>query len=124
FYLIFILSLPIILEIDQILKLWLITVPEYTNIFTILILIVILIDSLSDSLMTGVQATGKIKLYQAVLGSLQIAILPISFIFLNSGYSPEITLYVNIVISIIALIIRLIFINKLIGFPIYFFFKD
>lgn len=124
FYLIFILSLPIILEIDQILKLWLKTVPEYTNIFTILILIVILIDSMSDSLMTGVQATGKIKLYQAVVGSLQIAILPISFIFLNYGYSPEITLFVNIVISIIALIVRLIFINKLIGFPISFFFKD
>lgn len=124
FYLLFILSLPIMLEIDQILKLWLKTVPEYTNIFTILILIVILIDSMSDSLMTGVQASGKIKLYQAVLGSLQIAILPISFIFLNSGFSPEITLYVNIVISLIALIFRLLFINKLINFPIRFFLKN
>lgn len=118
FYLLFFLSLPIMIEVDQILKLWLKTVPEYSSIFTLLVLVIILIDCVSGPLMTAIQATGKIKVYQAVVGSLLILILPISYFLLKKGYSPEITLYVNIIISIIALSIRLYLVWKLLGFPI------
>lgn len=118
FYLLFLLSLPIILEVDQILKLWLKTVPQYSSIFTILVLVIILIDCVSGPLMTAIQATGKIKVYQTVVGSLLILILPISYILLEQGYSPEITLYVNIIISIIALSFRLYLVWKLLEFPI------
>lgn len=124
FYLLYLLSLPIIIEIDQILKIWLITVPEYASIFTILVLIIILIDCVSGPLMTSVQATGKIKIYQAVVGTLQFLILPISYFFLKYGYTPEITLYINIIISIIALIFRIFFLKKLINFPALLFLKE
>jgi len=118
FYLLFFLSLPIMIEVDQILKLWLKTVPDYSSIFTILVLVIILIDCVSGPLMTAIQATGKIKVYQAVVGSLLMLILPISYFLLELGYSPEITLYVNIVISIIALSFRLYLVWKLLEFPI------
>lgn len=118
FYLLYILSLPIILEIDQILRLWLKTVPDYSSIFTILVLVIILIDCVSGPLMTAIQATGKIKVYQAVVGSLLTLILPISYILLKQGYSPEVTLYVNVVISIIALSFRLYLVWKLLEFPV------
>lgn len=124
FYLLFLLSLPILLEVDQILKLWLITVPEYASIFTTLVLIIILIDCVSGPLMTSVQATGKIQLYQAIVGTLQFLILPISYLFLYYGYTPEITLYINIAISIIALTFRLFFLRKLIDFPVILFLKE
>lgn len=124
FYLLFLLSLPIILEVDQILRLWLKTVPDYSSIFTILILVIILIDCVSGPLMTAIQATGKIKVYQAVVGSLLMLILPISYVLLKQGYSPEITLYVNIVISIIALSFRLYLVWKLLEFPVLIFLKE
>ena len=124
FYLLYLLSLPIIIEIDQILKLWLKTVPEYSSIFTLLILIIILIDCISGPLMTSVQATGKIKLYQIVVGTLQLFILPISYLFLKLGYSPEITLYVNIAISSIALVFRLFFLRRILNFPSMQFIKE
>ena len=124
FYLLYLLSLPIIIEIDQILKLWLVTVPNYASIFTILVLIIILIDCVSGPLMTSVQATGKIKLYQTVVGSLQFLILPISYFFLKNGYTPETTLYINIIISIIALIFRILFLKRIINFPVLLFMKE
>jgi O-antigen/teichoic acid export membrane protein len=92
FFLLFILSLPIILEAETILKLWLKTVPEYTIIFTQLVIINILIDSISGPLMTAAQASGMIKLYQGVVGGLLILNLPVSYLFLKFGFSPEITL--------------------------------
>lgn len=124
FYLLFLVSLPIILEADQILQLWLKTVPHYTSIFTILVLIIILIDCISGPLMTAIQATGKIKVYQAVVGTLLILILPISYLFLKLGYPPDITLFINIIISIIALSIRLYILWKLMSFPILMFIKE
>ena len=114
FFLMFILSLPILIETEQILRLWLKQVPEYTVIFTRLIIINILIDSISGPLMTAAQASGKIKLYQGVVGGLLILNLPISFLFLKLGYSPEITIYVSIGISIIALFSRLLILRNLV----------
>ena len=74
--------------------------------------------------MTAVQATGKIKTYQIVVGSIQLLILPISYIYLKLDYTPEITLYIAIVMESIALIFRLLFLKKLINFPIYTFIKE
>lgn len=124
FYLLFILSLPIILEVDQILKIWLITVPEYASIFTVLVLVIILINSISGPLMTAVQAAGKIAIYQAVIGTLLFLTLPISYVFLKLGYPPEVTLYITIVIEVIALIFRFFFLKRLMNFPIFRFIKE
>lgn len=124
FYLLFLLSLPIILEVDQILKLWLKTVPDYASIFTVLVLVVILITSISGPLMMAVQATGKIAIYQAVIGTLLILNLPISYIFLKVGYPPEVTLYITICLEILALIFRFFFLKRLIDFPVLLFIKE
>lgn len=118
FYLLFILALPIILETEIILKLWLKIVPEYTVIFTRLILINILIDCISGPLMTSAQASGKIKKYQTVVGSLLLLILPMSYILLKMEFPPQITLYVSIFISIIALFARLWIISPLVKLSI------
>jgi len=119
FFLLFALSLPILLETKTILHLWLKIVPEYTVIFTQLIIINILIDSISGPLMTAAQASGKIKLYQGIVGGLLILNLPVSYLFLKFGYPPEITLYVSIVIAVIALYARLRIISPLVNLNIF-----
>jgi len=114
YFLLFTLSLPILLETEIILRLWLKIVPEYTVIFTQLIIINILIDSISGPLMTAAQASGKIKLYQSVVGGLLILNLPISYFFLKFGFNPEVTLLISIFLSIIALFARLMIVQKLV----------
>lgn len=118
YFLLYAMSLPILLETAIILKLWLKIVPEYTVIFSQLVIVNILIDSVSGPLMTAAQATGKIKLYQGVIGGLLILILPFSYLFLRLGYPPEVTLYVSILMSILALFARLIIIHHLIGLSV------
>jgi len=124
FHLLFLLSLPIIIEVDQILKLWLKIVPEYAPVFTVLVLIIILITCVSGPLIIAVQATGKIKMYQAVIGTLLLLILPISYVFLKLGYKPEVTLYITIGIEVLALIFRFYFLKRLMGFPVLSFVKE
>jgi O-antigen/teichoic acid export membrane protein len=112
FYLLFILTLPVMLEIEYILKLWLKLVPDYTAVFTILILINALIDTVSGPLMTALQATGKIKVYQSVVGILLILILPISYLFFRFGFPPESTFFVSISIAIVAFVFRVLLTKK------------
>lgn len=118
FLLLFALSLPILLDTEIILKLWLKIVPEYTVIFTQLVIVNILIDSISGPLMTSAQASGKIKLYQGVVGGLLMLILPISYLFLKLGFPPEVTLYISIIMSIISFFARLKIVSKLVNLSI------
>ncbi len=124
FFLLFILSLPILIETEQILRLWLKTVPEYTVIFTRLVIINVLIDCISGPLMTAAQASGKIKLYQSVVGGLLILNLPVSYLFLKLGFQPQVTIYISIGISIIALYSRLKIISPLVSLSIMDYFKN
>lgn len=117
FFLLFILSLPIIAATDLVLGTWLTTVPPHTNIFVKLVLINILIDSVSLPLMTAAQASGKIRIYQTVVGGILLLNLPIAYAFLNAGYMPQTTLLVSIFLSIIGLGARLIIISPLINLP-------
>ncbi len=114
FFLLFLLSLPILLEIDTILLWWLKVVPEHTALFCRLVLINALIDCISGPLITAAQATGKIKKYQTVVGGLLLLNLPVSYIFLKLGYNPEITLYVAISFSFIALLSRIYMLRTMI----------
>ncbi|PKP41376.1 MAG: hypothetical protein CVT93_08525 [Bacteroidetes bacterium HGW-Bacteroidetes-10] len=123
FFLLFALSLPIIIETEIILKLWLKIVPEYTVIFTQLVIVNILIDSISGPLMTAAQASGKIKLYQGVVGGLLLLILPLSYLFFKLGFPAESTFYISILISIIATYARLIILRNLVHINIVYFLK-
>lgn len=124
FFLLLLFSIPILLETKTILTLWLKNVPDYTDIFTKLALVNVLIDSISGPLVTAAQATGKIKLYQSVVGGLLLLILPISYVFLEIGFPPQITLYVSITISILALFARLLILKPLIKISITKFIKE
>ncbi|WP_031532368.1 MULTISPECIES: oligosaccharide flippase family protein [unclassified Bacteroides] len=118
FFLLFCLSLPIIIESEFILSLWLKTVPNYTAIFLQLMLCICIIDAMSNPLMTAAAATGKVKLYQSVIGTIVVMIFPISYVALKLGGNPESVFYVHIAVAIIATVVRLFLIRHMIKLSI------
>lgn len=91
YLMIFIFSLPVIVEIESILSIWLGgTVPDYTAIFAILVLVNLLVSSLNLPISQTVQATGKVKYYQIIRSLLVALTLPISWLFLKEGYNPTV----------------------------------
>lgn len=126
FYMSLILMAPVFLNIDFILKIWLVDPPEYSNIFIRLALLYSLVDTISGPLMTGIQATGKIKTYQIVVGVLVFLNLPISYIFLklNIYREPEVVMYVWLAISFISLWFRLYFLKATQNYNLSLFFKE
>lgn len=124
FYMMLLLSMPILLNAHYILQLWLGLVPDYTVSFVCLILLLAMSDILSNTLITSLLATGRVRNYQIVVSSLQLLNLPISYCCLRWGAQPESVIVVSIIISNMALFVRLYMIRKLIPIKINeFFFK-
>jgi O-antigen/teichoic acid export membrane protein len=123
FYLLFFISLPLLIETDIILKIWLRNIPDYSEGFCRLVLISTLVDSISGPVMTAAHATGKIKVYQGVLGGMMLLVLPVSFFFLKFQFPPETTFYISIFFSITAIFIRLLLVSPLIDLSIFFYIK-
>lgn len=118
YYMLLFLSLPILLNTQYILAFWLKNVPEHSVLFVRLILILAMSDSISNPLITTIQATGKIRNYQLLVGGLQLLNFPISYFLLLKGYFPEIVVVVAIVLSQVCLLARLYMLKKIIKFPV------
>ena len=118
FFLMYIFSLPLILEMDFVLKFWLKNPPERAVIFTQMALIDAVIGSMGYPIMTLAQATGKIKLYQSLVGGIQLFNLPISYIALKTGFPAISVMIVAVCITFLAFIVRLFMVNYLADFPL------
>lgn len=124
YYILLLLSLPIIVSTPYLLDLWLTEVPEHTVNFVRLVLLISMSDSLSSPLITAMLATGKIRDYQLIVGGVNLLNLPAFIVVLKMGLAPESVFVVEIVISQICLGIRLIMLRKMIGLSVREFLKD
>ena len=118
FYLILFFALPIFLETDFILKLWLGQYPEHTINFVRLVLVLSLCEVLSETLITMQLATGKIRNYQIAVGGMQLMNFPFSYLCLKLGLPPESVLVVALVVTICCLLLRLLFLRKMVGLSV------
>lgn len=111
FFIMFMFALPIFLEADFVLTIWLKRYPEHTVSFVRLILALSLCDIISNTLITLQNATGKIKNYQLAVGGILLLNFPLSYICLRTGCPPEAVLIVAIFVSILCMILRLLFLR-------------
>ena len=118
FMLLFFLSLPIMLETNYILTLWLGIVPENTVIFARIIIAISLIYTIANPCVIANQATGKVKVYQAVVGGLLLLILPISYIVLKMGAPAYSVFIVHFCVESVAQFARMYMLRNMIDLPL------
>lgn len=112
FFLMLILALPILFNINYILELWLISPPQFTNIFASLTIIFCCLDSLIGPLWIIMQANGNIRNYQIITNFIILLNVPLSYISLNSGYPPYSILCIQIFLIIISIFVRIYMARK------------
>ena len=114
FFLLLCISLPVFMEAEALLGIWLKEVPEYSAVFLRIILCVTIVDAVANPLMISAQATGHIKIYQSVVGGILLTILPIAYVVLKLGGNPQSVFIVHLLICTIAFIVRLFIIRPMI----------
>ena len=114
FYLLFLLVFPFSLEANQILHVWLGVVPDHTVWFFRLIAFIMLTETLANPYIVANQATGKVKIYQAICGGLLLLIVPVSYIVLRFGGNPESVYIVHGCIAVMTQFARVYMMRNLI----------
>src|SRR5699024_1458985 len=118
FCLFFLLGLLVFLDTKLILVLWLKIVPEHTINFIRLLLVISLVDCLANPLIVAAKATGEIRRYQTILGTILLFIVPISYLFLSLGYPAEYVFVVHLFVVLVAQVVRVLLIKPMINLSI------
>lgn len=113
----YVLSIPILFELDFILPLWLgENIPEDTTIFTRLILVNAIINSFNMPMSQVVQATGIIKRYQVIRSLINISVIPLSYFALLIIDDSQVVFWAMILITIVMQPVSLILLHKVFHF--------
>ncbi|MCX2865289.1 hypothetical protein OOZ63_26015 [Paucibacter sp. PLA-PC-4] len=118
FFLTWVLSLPMLLEMDIILKLWLGTPPPEAVVFTRLALIESIIMVLGLPVGTAARATGDMKRYELILGSIQLSIFVGAWAALSAGGPAESVFWVAIALNIVMFYVRLFIVKDTIALEV------
>lgn len=116
-FLISIIAFPVMCGTSYILGLWLVEVPDYAVVFTQLTLINSLIDATNGPLAAAALATGKIRNYEIILSTIYLMNVPVSYVALFLGGDPTVTMFISIILSIVAMVARSIILKGMMNFP-------
>lgn len=118
FFLLTLISIPILTKAPYILKLWLGNYPAYTVSFIICATLVSLIGVLSKPIITSIMANGNLKSMTFWIGGFNLLTLPLCYLVLKLGAEPYYVFVVIIFIEAILLIIRLNILSRMMSFSV------
>lgn len=122
-FLYLIIAVPLFVEIEFVLDIWLGDYPDFTIPFVRIILVQSLIQTLTRPLIMVVHAVGKMKGPNLTAGIVLLSAVPLTYVLLEIGLDPVSVFAINLIPWIIETFIDLYWEHKYIGFPIWGFYK-
>ncbi len=116
YYLMWMISLPICLEANTILSIWLGKYPKHTISFTILVIAWCLINLLKDTRGTMLHAVGKLFFANITVGIITCMAFPIAYLCAKMGGSPESVFAAGLFTLIISEIVGVFIVRRYIKF--------
>lgn len=117
FYLLSLIAVPFMVNVDYVLKLWLGDVPPYTSVYVVFTLVSSLLYSMSQAVTYALQATGNIRVFQQVICVVMLLEIPLVYIFLKCGCDYSMIMVPTVFVNLIALVARISLLKKQV--PIY-----
>ena len=109
-------AIPLMFEMDSILTIWLKVYPEYTSLFSIMIVSSVLIDQPTYGITTLFQAIGKLAFFSIMFYMPKFLILPISYFILKSSGSLIYVAFTYFSIEAVCMFLRLYYIKRVLPF--------
>lgn len=118
FFLMLLFVIPMVVECEQILTLWLGKVPTYAVTFSQCSVFCALVLLMGNPMLTGILASGNIRRYQIVVTSCGCLVFPISWLAYYFQAPPQASYIIFIVIYFLLNFIRLDSLRRLMNFPV------
>lgn len=107
FYLLLLMSLPIMFEADFILRLWLGNYPDHTVSFLRITLANVILDTMINPMFTANLASGKVKIYQIWVSVVAYSFIGITYLAIRLTNIPESVFLCTVIYSIIGIAVRI-----------------
>lgn len=117
FFIMMVMVVPLCANIDYVLSIWLVEVPEHTANFVVLVLLYSLAGCFMQSVLTGVLAEGKIRNYEIALTAIYLVNFICAYFLLKTGFAVELIFAANIVFELAVLAALLVQSRQRYGFP-------
>ncbi len=114
FFIVILFAIPICLETERVLSIWLNVVPEYAVIFVRLTFLSILSTVLGNTLVTAQLATGDIKRYQIIITLWGLWVFPLTWFAFKMGGSAVWAYIIYLLIYFVMVFIRIYLVKDLI----------
>lgn len=101
FLMMLIISTPFLVAPEAIISIWLGSIPPYVVLFTVLLIVDHLIQSLNSGISNVIFASGKIALYQISVSTLNVMSVVLAFLVLSAGYPAYGLIVSYILVSIL-----------------------
>lgn len=122
--LLYLISMPVLCEINIILKMWLgDKVADHTNNFVIIIVLISYINNMNMAVSGVVHASGKMKYYQLGTSFICILALPVSYYLLQFNTPPEIALLMVLLFVSLSQIFSMVYLKKIINYSFMCYYK-
>lgn len=115
-YFLLIMALPIMLEIDFVLKIWLgNNIPQHTSVFVIIIVLNSFLSNLNSAVSGLVHASGKMRVYQLCGGT--ISIISVIFVYIAVLFCnrPSVALIVLFILDAIRQVVALLVLKSIVN---------
>lgn len=117
-YLFLFLAIPLFIECDFVVDLWLGHIPQYVVPFIQIVLVESLFKTMSNPAITVIHATGQMKMNQLTSGLIQLAALPLCYFLFKSGFDPVFTIALCVTPWVVVIPVRLYWCHKYSGMSI------
>lgn len=119
YFLLLAVSVPLFLNMDFILKLWLGVVPDGTGTFVWLVVLYSLVDAFSAPLWTAVHATGNLRTHQLLMSGIKLLNIPFAYVLLKMGYGAWTALALKAGLNMVCALVRPVYMKRLIHLPLW-----
>ncbi len=110
-------AIPLFVEIESVLHLWLKNPPDHSAAFCRIILLMFVCDQLSSGYGSVVMAIGKMARYQTVICGIHLLTLPLAYLFLILGFNQNSVLLCSLFTMMIASASRGLVVQTMADFP-------
>ena len=118
-YLFLFLAIPLFIECEWVITLWLGNCPDYVVPFIQIVLVESLFKTMGNPTITVIHATGKMKMNQLTSGLLQLLVLPLCYILFRLGLPTTLIIAICIFPWILVIPLRLYWCHYYGNFPIW-----
>lgn len=118
YYLMLIISVPLCLEADYVLSLWLGEYPDHSTTFVVLMIVLCMIQTLKTPRTAVLHATGHLFLANITVGSVLCAAFPLAYVFLKMGGSPESVFWAANITMLLSEVVSVFVVKRYVEFSI------